>query len=71
MEKTQPPGLSSDSKKGFFSSQRHRGCWYNEDTNERLFPDLNSETTDPHWDYYGPDFSFGARLYIDGTWSRK
>ena len=59
-------------KKDRFVSPKPRGCWYNKETNERLFPDLEAENQeDCHWDYYGPKFPYGARLYIDGTWSAK
>jgi RHS repeat-associated protein len=49
-----------------------RGSWYNPQTGEQLYPDLDHPTPiKPHWDYYGPDFPDGARLNTDGTWSPK
>ncbi len=39
---------------------------------EGLYPDLDHpKPIGPHWDYEGPDFPKGARLYPDGTWSPK
>ncbi len=39
---------------------------------ERLFPDLNHlPPVLPHWDYTGPDFPKGVRLYLDGTYEIK
>ena len=59
-------------KKDRLLSQRPRGCWYNENTNERLFPVLGSDKqADRYWHYYGPNFPCGTRLYIDGTWIEK
>ena len=41
-------------------------------TKETLYPDLNHpKPIEPHWDYYGPKFPKGARLYLDGTWAPK
>ena len=39
---------------------------------ETLHPDLNHPNPiGPHWDYDGPNFPDGARLYPNGTWSPK
>ena len=37
-----------------------------------LHPDLHHpKPIGPHWDYEGPGFPNGARLFPDGTWSPK
>jgi|GEM_PF-3099076 len=49
-----------------------QGSWYNPATGESLHPDLDHPPPlKPHWDYVGPDFPQGARLYPDGTWEPK
>lgn len=41
-------------------------------TEESLHPDLDHQPPiGPHWDYTGPKFPGGARLYPDGTWASK
>ncbi|MCF7806183.1 MAG: hypothetical protein K9M07_03295 [Simkaniaceae bacterium] len=41
-------------------------------TKEILYPDLEHPgPIGPHWDYTGPDFRDGTRLYPDGTWEYK
>jgi RHS repeat-associated protein len=51
-----------------------QGKWVRgpKDTQESLHPDLHHpEPIGPHWDYQGPGFPKGARIYPDGTWSPK
>jgi hypothetical protein len=51
-----------------------QGQWVRgpKDTQESLHPDLyHPEPVGPHWDYEGPGFPKGARIYSDGTWSPK
>lgn len=39
---------------------------------EKLYPDLkHPEPIGPHWDYEGPNFPNGTRLFPNGTWSPK
>lgn len=41
-------------------------------TKEILYPDLDHpDPIGPHWDYTGPEFQGGTRLYPDGTWEPK
>lgn len=37
---------------------------------ESLYPDFNHPHHDPHWDYYGPKFPRGVRIYPD-RWEHK
>jgi RHS repeat-associated protein len=51
-----------------------RGSWVKGDGKEKesLYPDLDhSAPVGPHWDYTGPAFPQGARLYPNGTWEIK
>lgn len=42
------------------------------ESKEILYPDLkHPQPIGPHWDYHGPGFEEGARLYPDGTWTSK
>lgn len=39
---------------------------------EKLYSDLNhADPIGPHWDYEGPGFEPGVRLFPNGTWSFK
>jgi hypothetical protein len=40
-------------------------------SSESIHPDLNHPEHGPHWDYLGPNFPKGARIYPDGTWEPK
>ena len=49
-----------------------KGSWHNEQTKEKLYPDLDHPPPKkPHWDYYSPEFPKGTRLNTDGTWEPK
>ena len=37
---------------------------------EQLNPDLDHPYHGPHWDYYGPNFPDGIRIYPD-RWEHK
>jgi len=48
------------------------GSWINPKTEQSLHPDLDHPPPEtPHWDFLGPGFPRGAKLYPDGTWVPK
>ena len=60
--------------KGKGSPGSRQGSWVRgpKGQQEKLYPDLNHpEPIGPHWDYEGPGFETGTRLFPDGTWSPK
>ena len=49
-----------------------RGSWYNPETKEQLFPDLNHpEPLPPHWDYDNNDGTNGYRIFEDDSYAPK
>ena len=49
-----------------------RGSWYNPETKEQLFPDLNHpEPLPPHWDYDNDDGTDGYRIFEDDSYAPK
>ncbi len=56
------------------SPETGKGKWVRGDkpNQESLYPDLNHPgPIGPHWDYEGPKFPGGVRIYPDGTWRPK
>ena len=49
-----------------------KGNWVKGDKEEQeeLRPDFNHPDHEPHWDYYGPKFPVGTRIYPEG-WEYK
>lgn len=58
--------------KGRGTPKSGKGNWVKGDKKEQeeLYPDFTNSKHDPHWDYYGPEFPAGARIYPDG-WEHK
>lgn len=49
-----------------------KGSWYNPETGEKLYPDLeHPEPIPPHWDYDNGDGSDGYRIYEDDSYEPK
>jgi RHS repeat-associated protein len=48
-------------------------AWFNPQTGEALYPDLDNKKHGPHWDYQqrGRGKGKGSRIYPDGSWERK
>lgn len=64
------PGFDEWRGKGDPSSGK--GSWRNPETGQSLHPDLSHPPPEnSHWDFVGPDFPQGAKLYPDGTWVPK
>lgn len=58
-------GKPGEGKGNWVKGKRHDG-------QEHLNPDFDHPAPiKPHWDYEGPNFPNGARLYLDGTWEAK
>jgi len=65
---SQATGLRKDGKGS------REGNWVKgqDEAEESLHPDLNhGPPQGKHWDYHGPGFDKGTRLYPDGTWEHK
>jgi len=70
----QPPPAEGFEWKGKGEPGSKQGNWVKGEhsSQETLRPDFNHpEPIGPHWDYYGPGFDEGARLYLDGKWEFK
>jgi RHS repeat-associated protein len=67
------PGNGFNGWKGKGSPSSGKGSWVRGSgkTTESIHPDLNHPEHGPHWDYLGPNFPKGARIYPDGTWEPK
>ena len=49
-----------------------KGSWYNPETGEMLYPDLNHpEPLPSHWDYFNGDGSNGYRIFEDDSYAPK
>ena len=49
-----------------------KGSWYNPETEEMLYPDLNHpDPLPPHWDYFNGDGSNGYRIFEDDSYAPK
>ena len=60
--------------KGTGAPESGKGSWVKgtKPKQETLYPDLDHPAPiKPHWDYVGPTFPDGARLFPDGTWESK
>ncbi len=60
--------------KGKGAPGSRQGNWVRGEGKSReiLHPDLNHpDPIAPHWDYTGPEFPRGARLYLDNSWELK
>ena len=67
------PGNGFDEWKGKGPPSDGKGSWIrgNGKSSESIHPDLKHPEHGPHWDYLGPKFPKGARIYPDATWEPK